>query len=173
MLENFLRDRATIERLRGGLFGPHLDSFIATLAQSGYAGETVQKRLRLLNAFDRWLGQRGLLFSDLNEDVADLFLEERRAGGHLGHGDPQAVRRFLDHLRGSGVVRSPEPVKDESPLAILGRQYEGYLKKERGLSPVTIGHHWQFARRLLVERFGDGPICVRDLTAGNISRYVR
>jgi hypothetical protein len=42
MLENFLRDRATIERLRGGLFGPHLDSFIATLAQSGYAGETVQ-----------------------------------------------------------------------------------------------------------------------------------
>jgi hypothetical protein len=32
MLENFLRDRATIERLRGCLFGPHLDSFIATFA---------------------------------------------------------------------------------------------------------------------------------------------
>ena len=56
MLENFLRDRTTIERLRGGLFGPHLDSFVANLAQSGYARETVQKQLRLLNAFDRWLG---------------------------------------------------------------------------------------------------------------------
>jgi hypothetical protein len=53
MLENFLRDRATSERLRGGLFGPHLDSFIAYLAQSGYARESVQKQLRLLNVFDR------------------------------------------------------------------------------------------------------------------------
>jgi hypothetical protein len=38
MLENFLPDHATIERLRGGLFSPHLDSFIATLAQSGSTG---------------------------------------------------------------------------------------------------------------------------------------
>ncbi len=172
MLENFLRDRATIERLRGGLFGPHLDSFIATLAQSGYAGETVQKRLRLLNAFDRWFGQRGLILCNLNEAVVSLFLEERRAGGHLGHGDPQAVRGFLDHLRASGVVRSPEPVRDESPLTILGRQYEDYLKKERGLSPVTIAHHWHFARRLIVGRFGDGPIRVRDLAADDISRFL-
>jgi site-specific recombinase XerD len=154
------------------LFGPHLDSFIATLARSGYARETVQKRLRLLNAFDRWLGRRGTVLCDLNEAVVKLFLEERRAGGHLGHGDPQAVRRFLDHLRASGVVRSPEPVRDESPLAILGRQYEDYLKKERGLSSVTISHHWHFARRLLVERFGDGPIRVRDLTADDISRFL-
>ena len=49
MLENFLRGSAAIERLRGGLFGPHLDSFVATLSQLGYASETVQKRLRLLS----------------------------------------------------------------------------------------------------------------------------
>jgi hypothetical protein len=79
MLENFLRDRATIERLRGGLFGPHLDSFIATLARSGYARVTVLMRLRLLNAFDRWLGQRGQVLSDLNEAVTNIFLEERKS----------------------------------------------------------------------------------------------
>jgi hypothetical protein len=32
MLEKFLRRRASIQRLRGGLLGPHLDSFVATLA---------------------------------------------------------------------------------------------------------------------------------------------
>ena len=47
-----VRDRTTIERLRGGLFGPHLDLFAADLAQLGYARETVQKQLRLLNVFD-------------------------------------------------------------------------------------------------------------------------
>jgi len=37
---------------------------------------------------------------------------------------------------------------------------------------VTIGHHWQCARRLLGERFGDGPIRVRDLAASDISRFL-
>jgi hypothetical protein len=93
MLENFFRDGPTIERFRGGLFGPHLDSFIATLARFSYARVTVQKRLRLLNAFDRWLGQRGLVVSDLNEAVADLFLEERRAGGRIPARTPSAATR--------------------------------------------------------------------------------
>jgi hypothetical protein len=92
--------------------------------------------LLLLNAFDRWLGQRSLVLFDLNEAVVNLFLEERSATGRLGHGDPQTVRCFLDHLRVNRVVRFPEPVTDESPLASLGRQDESYLKKERGLSPV-------------------------------------
>ena len=100
MLENFLRDRTTIQLLRGGLFGPHLDSFVADLAQSGYARESVQKQLRLLNVFDRWFTQRGMVLFDLSDAVVAHFLEERRAGGHLGHGDPRTMNRFLDHLRG-------------------------------------------------------------------------
>ena len=172
MLENFLRDRAAIERLRRGSFGPHLDSFVASLAQLGYSRETVQKRLRLLNAFDLWLGRRNLIDFNLHEAVVNHFLEERRATGLLAYGDPRTVRDFLDYLRRNGVVRSPEPVIDESPLAILGRKYENYLKRERGLSPVTIAHHWHFARRFLVERFGDAPIRVRDLAADDISRFL-
>src|SRR3954471_4307681 len=135
MLENFLRRRATIERLRGGLLGPHLDSFVATLSHLGYASETVRMRLRLLHAFDQWLGRRSLVLVDLHEAVVNLFLEERRRSGHLQHGDAQAVRDFLDHRRAKGVIRAPEPATDESPLATLGRQYENYLKKERGLTP--------------------------------------
>jgi site-specific recombinase XerD len=172
MLENFLRARAVIERLRGGLFGPHLDSFVASLSQLGYASETVRKRLRLLYTFDRWLGRRSLAPVDLHDAVVNRFLEDRRGSGCLRYGDAQAARDFLDHLRVKGVVRSPEPAAHESPVAILGQQYENYLKKERGLSPITIAHHWQFARRFIVERFGDSPICVRDLAPDDISRFL-
>ena len=84
----------------GEAFGPHLDSFVANLAQLGYARETVQKQLRLLNAFDGWLRQRGVVLFDLSDAVVALFLEGRRAGGHLAHGDPRTIHRFLDHLRG-------------------------------------------------------------------------
>jgi site-specific recombinase XerD len=172
MLENFLRARAAIERRNGGLLGPHLDSFVASLSQLGYARETVQKRLRFLYVFDRWLVRRGLALVDLQDAVVNNFLEEQRDNGRLGYGDPQTARDFLDHLRVKGVVRSPEPAADESPVATLGQQYENYLKKERGLSPITIAHHWQFARRFIVERFGDAPICVRDLAPDDISRFL-
>jgi site-specific recombinase XerD len=172
MLENFLRRHATIERLRGGLLGPHLDSFVADLSHLGYASETVQKRLRLLNALDQWLRRRRLALADLHEAVVNLFLERRRGSGRLQHGDAQAARDFLDHLRAKGAIRTPEPATDESPLATLGRQYENYLKKERGLTPVTIAHHWHCARRFLVERFGDAPIHIRDLAPDDISCFL-
>jgi site-specific recombinase XerD len=172
MLEDFIRRRAPIECLRRSLFGPHLDSFVATLSGLGYARETVQKRLRLLNDLDQWLRQRSRVLTDLHEDVVKRFLEERRDRGHLRYGDAQAARDFLEHVRGKGVVPSPEPAIDESPLAALGRRYENFLEKERGLAPVTIAHHWQFARRFLAERFENEPICVRDLAPDDISRFL-
>lgn len=172
MLEKFLRRRAIIERLRGGLLGPHLDSFIAALTHLGYARETVQRRLRLLNALDQWLRRQSLVLADLHEVVINLFLTKRRTSGRLQYGETQAARDFLDHLRAQGVLRAPEPANDETPIATLGRQYENYLKKERGLTPVTIAHHWHCARHFLVERFGDAPLRVRDLTADDIARFL-
>ena len=78
MLGNFLRVRAAIERRSGGLLGPHLDSFVASLSQFGYARETVQERLRFLYVFDRWLVRQGLALVDLQDAVVNNFLEEQR-----------------------------------------------------------------------------------------------
>ena len=81
MLENFLRARTAIERRSGGLLGPHLDSFVASLSQLGYARETVQERLRFLYVFDRWLVRQGLALVDLQDAVINNFLEEQRDKG--------------------------------------------------------------------------------------------
>jgi hypothetical protein len=134
MLENFLQRKAAIERLRASLFGAHLDSFVATLSGWGYGSTTVLNRLRLLRSFDQWLRQRSLVLVDLREAVVNLFLAERRDNGRLQNGQAKTIRQFLDHLRARGVVQTPEPATDESPLATLIRQYENYLKKERGLA---------------------------------------
>ena len=66
----------------------------------------------------------------------------------------RTVRHFLEHLREKGVIPSPEPTIDESPLAMLRRQYENYLRKERGLSPITVARYWVFLEHFIVERFG-------------------
>jgi site-specific recombinase XerD len=172
MSDNFLPVRGAIDRLRGGLFSSHLDSFVAALRQLGYARVTVRGQLQVLDALDQWLKRRSLVLVDLHEAVINRFLEERRASGRRRYGDAQTVRQLLRHLRATGVVRSPEPATDHSPLATLGRQYANYLEKERGLAAVTIYRYWQFARRFLSERFGDAPIVVCDLAPDDISRFL-
>jgi site-specific recombinase XerD len=125
-----------------------------------------------LSDLARWLGRHNLPHAELNESVANHFLEGRRRQGRLRNGDASTVRHFLEHLREKGAIRSCEPTADESPLATLRRQYANYLEKERGLAAVTVVGYWPFIRRLLVERFGDGPIPVRELVPDDIARFL-
>jgi site-specific recombinase XerD len=172
VFENFLTDRAVVERLRAGPFGPHLDSFVAALCELGYAGRTVRARLWLLDDLARWLGLQSLELPDLHEQTVNLFLAERQRQGRLRKGNARATRHFLEHLREKAAVRPPEPAADESPLGTLRRQYENHLQKQRGLAAVTVAEYWGFARRLLAERFGDATINVQDLTPDDVSIFV-
>lgn len=172
MIENFFPDRAALERHRVGLLGPHLDSFVAALCQLGYTRSTVRARLQLLDHLGRWLARQSLTPADLDEQVVNRFLEQRRRQGHRRKGEARAARHFLEHLRNLGAVRAPQPAADASPLATLRRQYQSHLEKERGLDAVTITRYWLFAQHLITERFGDAPIRVRDLTPDDVSGFI-
>jgi site-specific recombinase XerD len=172
MLENFLPDRAAVERLRAGLFGPYLDSFVATRCQLGYARSTVRVQLRLLDDLQRWLDRNSLALVDLHEPAVHRFLAERRSQGCRRKMDAPTLRRFLEHLRQHGALASPPPAVDESPLAALRQRYETYLQKERGLSPVTVAGYWRHIRQFLVERFGEVPLCLRELVPKDLSAFV-
>jgi hypothetical protein len=170
--DNSLPGRAAAERQAAGPFRPHLTSFVSATQKMGYAGWSVRERLRLLGDLERWLGRERLSLVDLQEQVASRFLEQRRRKGRLRRSDAATVRLFLAHLREAGAVRPPEPTVDDSPLASLRRLYQGHLETERGLPPATVGRYWPFVRRFLVERFGGGPVCVRQLVPDDVSRFL-
>jgi site-specific recombinase XerD len=172
MLENFLPNPAVVERLKGGLFGPHLDSFVATRCQLGYAPSTVREQLRLLDNLERWLDRNSLALVDLHEPVVRRFLEERRSQGRRRRIDAAALQHFLEHLREKVAIAALTPAVDASPLATLRQRYENYLQKERGLSPVTATGYWPFIRRFLVERFGNSPLCLREVVPHDISTFL-
>ena len=172
MLEKFLRDPAAIERRRTGLLGAHLDSFVRLAQSSGIPERTVRNRLWLLGDLERWLKRKGLALVDLQEPVTKRFLERQRRTGRLKSDDARIVQHFLEHLRDKGAIQPFEPPIDVSPLTILQKRYENYLRKERGLSPVTIAGYWLFLRHFLVERFGEGPICLQKLAPDDISGFV-
>jgi site-specific recombinase XerD len=172
VFENFLPVGAAVERLRAGPFAPHLDPFVAALCELGYARLTVRARPRLLDRLGRWLGRQRLGLPDLHEQTVDLFLAQRPRERRLRKGNARAARHFLEHLRQQGAVGLPEPAADEPPLGAIRRQYQTYLEKQRGLAALTVAGYWRFARRLIVERFGDAPIRVRDLTPDDVSAFV-
>lgn len=172
MLENYLRDPAAVERRRAGLFGAHLDSFTATVSELGYCKSTVRLQLWLLDDLERWLKRRHLTLVNVDEQTTNQFLEKQRRKGRRRRGDGQTVRRFLAHLRDKGVIPSAEPTIDDSPLAMLQKRYENYLRKERGLASTTVARYWVFVRDFIVERFEYGPICVRDLVPDDVSGFL-
>lgn len=67
------------------------------------------------------------------------------------------IDRFWDYLvDNAGVPARSKPPVDMSPRACLKREYETYLRVQRGLSDATIYHCVRFYDRFLTAKFGDG-----------------
>jgi site-specific recombinase XerD len=126
----------------------------------------------LLDNLQRWLDRNNLALVALHEPVVLRFLEERRSQGRLWKGDAPTAHHFLRHLREKGAIPAPAPAVDLSPLARLRQRYEDHLKKERGLSPVTVVGYWRHIGRFLVERFGDAPPCLREVVPNDLSAFL-
>lgn len=55
----------------------------------------------------------------------------------------------------------------------LKREYESYLRHQRGLSERTIFHSWRFADRFLAFRFGDEVDNLSEITSVDIVRFLQ
>src|SRR4051812_2461523 len=131
MLDQFIESHDTLQRLRAGILGAHLDSFADRLAACGYAAATARSQLTLLGHFDQWMTRRRRVLGELNDELVDKFVHDRRRLGKLRRGDSGTTHQFLAHLRAAGVLPSPAPVIVETALGRLQRQYEQYLVLER------------------------------------------
>jgi integrase/recombinase XerD len=172
MLDQFIERCDTVRRLRSGVFGAHLDSFAEYLATCGYAAATARSQLTLLGHFDQWMARRRRGLGELNDELVGQFVQHRTRLGQLRRGESVAVHQFLTHLRTHGVIPSPAPVIDETPLGSLQRQYEQYLVLERGLAPATVTNYGGFLRGFLSERFGTGPMNLRELDVSTVTTFV-
>jgi integrase/recombinase XerD len=65
------------------------------------------------------------------------------------------------------------PTARELARAALRRDYEDYLRRQRGLTEQTIGHYWRFADRFLDFRFGETEVELGAITAGDIVAFLQ
>ncbi|MGH8524404.1 MAG: hypothetical protein ACREXY_09360 [Gammaproteobacteria bacterium] len=83
------------------------------------------------------------------------------------------VKRFVRFLirQGRGKPLPPPTAKDIA-RAELRRDYENYLRRQRGLSERTIWHCWRFADRFLEFRFGDEVGNLSAVTPDDIAGFL-
>ncbi len=172
MLEKSFKQRGSIDRLRNNPLAPHLDSFAASLAADAYVVSTVRSKLLWVAQLGWWLQEKKATVAQLDERLVDTFLKELRQQGRLRRGQGPTTLRFVSHLQSQGIIPRPEPVYDTSPLAELERQYESYLRMERGLTTATVVNYRPVAHRFLVHQFGDGALHLEELKASDIASYV-
>ena len=84
------------------------------------------------------------------------------------------AKRFVRFLTEQGVGKpSSPPTAKEIARAGLKRDYEAYLRRQRGLSERTIFHAWRFADRFLRFRFGDAIGDLSQVTSADIVDFLQ
>lgn len=155
--------------LRDSPLGFHLRKFANSLVADGYTDRTIQLKIGLLACLGRWLHPTKLAITDLDERLLEAFLEHKQ---RVQRGDLRTLKQFLDHLRKHGVVPDRKLVLDPSPLADILSNYDKHLRSERGLGTATILNYQYFVRKLLFERFPEGPFLFRELKPSDTSDFV-
>ena len=172
MLENTFKHVIRDKTLRKNPLAVYLQPFTTSLIEDGYPDRTIQWKLELVACFGQWLRRSRFLVEEINEQLIETFINGRHRARGVHRNGLRTFTQFLDHLRKRGVVPSPRPIRDQSPLADTLNPYERYLRSERGLAAATIINYKSFIQKFLVERFGERPFLFRQLRTSNISDFV-
>lgn len=136
----------------------HRKTFLERLAAQGYAAVTIQEYRTVSGRFCDIIEKRGFQIGDLDGAATERLRHAVLSGvtGSTRSYAKHCARRFIDHLIEAGAANpAPTQTKKLTPLDRLRDEYQGYLRKQRGLAESTVYHATRFMERFLVFRFGD------------------
>lgn len=155
------------------VFGDHLGQFRQHLLDQHYGDDTVTPYMRCIGVLAELMKREKIPLDDL--DLAQAlalvaktgWIERRRTYAAF------MAKRFVRFLTERGVGKPPSPpTAAEIARAALKRDYETYLRRQRGLGERTIVHAWRFADRFLMFRFGDASGDLSQITSADIVAFL-
>jgi integrase/recombinase XerD len=154
--------------------GDYPEKFRSYLEAEHYSKSSIRECARFINDLDRLMKKKKVEIGDLDENHAvDLITSLRVSSSGKKRGRYIAIN-FVRFLTDSGAGKSVLPPElDETPRGRLRRDYEEYLRCQRGLSERTIRDCWLLAARFLRFRFGDEMGDLSRITLGDIVEFLQ
>ena len=140
MLTNYFEHPFTLNRLRSGVAGPHLDDFTFQLTGQGYSRDVIRRYLRAVGNLSAWAQASGLTIHDLNTEAFGHFRHELELKGRLrypsGHYNNTLVgaKCFVTFLQTTGTVSALE---GNTPPALL-TEFCDWMRRQRGVTEKTV-----------------------------------
>lgn len=156
------------------ILGHHLNQFRAYLESRSYSPGTLAGYIRAVSALGVLMPKHRIALEDLNEaEAVRLFAKAEWPAYQRRHGN-YMVKHFVQFLVERGVkICVVKPAMPENSREKLRRDYEAYLRNERGLSEKTICKLWYLIVCFLKFRFGDDLGDLSKITPIDIARFMQ
>ena len=169
-----IADQLVLSRAPDGPLAAHIGAFAVAQGTLGYARGSIQSQVRLAAGFSQWLKRQGITLPRVGADHAARYLRDRARRLRQCLGDAAALRHLVEFLRREGVIAAERiPARRLTPAERCAEAYGQHLRDARALAKATIVNYVPFIRGFLTDRFGDGPVRLAHLKAGDVVRFVQ
>jgi site-specific recombinase XerD len=160
---------------RSPLCGPlhaHIKAYLKLLEERGYKQHTIKPDSLLLADLDDWLARKNYRLIDLNETIAERFLQyHMRRRRSRRQAKRATLDRLLVMLRKDGCIAAAK-VSSPSPTQQLMGVFEHYLSDELGFVKTTVTGYTTTAGQFLRTTCGEDLANVTKLDAKAIVNFV-
>ena len=169
------KDRCGKEhQFKEGPLTPYVQQFRAHLEKQQYREATIYEYLVCLDKFSQLLKERSIEIHTFDEDQVPGLLQDIRMPGLRRKSPVFIVRSFVRFLCEMGIARPlPPPAPDNSARGQLRREWEDYLRRQRGVSEKTIKNAWWLVSTFLKFRFGEAGDDLSQITSTDITRFMQ
>lgn len=153
----------------------HADHFAEIIESEGYSKGSIDKYRSNAQALREALVSAKLTPADLTDELMDQLarpIVDAASAKDKKH-CLYRLNRFRDYLiENASAPARPIPPLDMSPRAVFKREYEAYLRVQRGLSEETIYHCLRFFDRFLTAKFGSGLGDLNTIKPDDITGFI-
>jgi len=156
MIERYYSAPKTLQRLRAGLSGPHIDGFADTLEQQGYAPASAVRYVRAAAHLGCFVQRHGGVLSDIDASTLEVFGRHlarcrcpRSNGGKTGYHARFGVKIFHRYLIQQGICPSPPATESGCDEPALVTAFGEWFRTHRGVTDPTLRLYARGATELL------------------------
>ena len=165
-------DRSRLyQRLRNGPHGQLIERFAARLIEARFAPSGIWHSLNIVGDLLRWIADLRYELADIDEHIVGRYLRHRSRRLSIQNSDLPALKRWLAVLRENDTI-APAIAPPLIPRDVVFKEFEAYLRSERGLTPGSIARHRPIILRFLHDTHVENASDLRKISQEDVIRHI-